>query len=121
MDDMPLALVIEDHEDQSLVFAKALEQAGYKTEIIMDGMIAEKRLVEVVPEMIVLDLHIPGVRGDTLLTHIRNDQRLSNTRVILATADAMLAESLRSQADLILLKPVSFSQLSALASRFNKR
>ncbi|MCB0211034.1 MAG: response regulator [Anaerolineae bacterium] len=115
----PLALIIEDHEDQSLVFTTALEQAGYETEAIMDGSVAQKRLGEVEPSMIVLDLHVPGVNGKTLLSQIRHDERLINVPVILATADAWQAETLRSQATLVLLKPISFSQLSTLASRFN--
>jgi two-component system NtrC family sensor kinase len=120
LDTKPLALIIEDHEDQCLVFTTALEQAGYQTEAIMDGTVARQRLTEIVPSIIVLDLHIPGVRGDTLLSQIRSDERLAQTRVLLATADASMADSLRSQTDLVLLKPISFSQLSLLASRFNK-
>jgi CheY-like chemotaxis protein len=119
LDTKPLALIIEDHEDQSLVFTTALEQVGYQTEVVMDGAVAQQRLTEIVPDIIILDLHIPGIRGDTLLTQIRGDQRLAHTRVLLATADASMADSLRSQADLVLLKPISFSQLSMLASRFN--
>jgi len=114
----PLALVIEDDVDQNLVFTTALNQAGYKTESITDGLVAQQRLTEVVPKTIVLDLHIPGVTGVNLLRQIRNDQRLAHASVILATADAALADSLHAEADLVLLKPISFSQLSVLASRF---
>jgi len=114
----PLALIIEDNADQNLVFTTALDQAGYETESIQDGLTAQKRLTEIVPQTVVLDLHIPGIEGMTLLSQIRNDPRLTNVRVILATADAALANSLQSQADLVLLKPISFSQLNILASRF---
>ena len=120
MDTKPLALIIEDHEDQNFVFTTALEQAGYETESIMDGLTAQKRLGEVVPSMVILDLHIPGVNGRTLLSQIRHDERLVNMPVIIATADAQQAESLQSQATLVLLKPISFAQLSTLASRFNR-
>ena len=114
----PLALIIEDNEDQALVFTKALEIAGYVTESIQDGLIARKRLAEVKPDVVVLDLHIPGASGRELLYQIRSDGRLAKTRVILATADAALADALQTQADLTLLKPISFMQLSALANRY---
>lgn len=120
MDTKPLALIIEDYEDQNLVFTAALEQAGYETESILDGIVAQKRLGEVVPSIIILDLHMPGISGKMLLSQIRHDKRLIDVPVILATADARQAEDLRSQATLVLLKPISFSQLSVLASRFNK-
>ena len=114
----PLALIIEDDADQNLIFTTALDKAGYETESITDGLTAQQRLNEVVPQTIVLDLHIPQVEGMALLRQIRNDQRLTKVNVILATADAALANSLHAEADLVLLKPISFSQLSVLASRF---
>ncbi len=117
MDKKPLALIIEDNEDQNLVFTTALQHAGYETESIREGFTAQERLAEVVPTTIVLDLHIPGVHGRQLLTQIRRDPRLADVRIILATADALLANELQSQADLILLKPISFSQLNRLAGR----
>lgn len=121
MSTKPLALVIEDNEDQCLVFTAALERAGYWVEVIQDGVTAQKRLAEAVPEIVILDLHIPGISGGVLLGQIRSDRRLADVPVILATADAEFAASLQSQADLVLLKPISFSQLSDLASRYINR
>ncbi len=116
----PLALIIEDNEDQNLVFTTALEQAGFYTESIQNGTKAQKRLSEIVPKVVVLDLHLPGIDGEKLLQQIRTDGRLSETRVILATADALLASALQSQADFVFLKPISFSQLNQLALRFHR-
>jgi CheY-like chemotaxis protein len=113
----PLAFIIEDNQDQNLVFTTALHQAGFETESILEGSIAQTRLAEVVPDVVVLDLHIPGVHGETLLHQIRSDRRLKDVKVMLATADASLAKELQSQADFVLLKPISFSQLSGLAKR----
>ena len=113
----PLAFVIEDYPDQYTVFCKALEMAGYDVDGTIDGAIAQQRLAEVVPDLILLDLHMPNVSGDILLAQIRADDRLAKTRVWLATADALHAEVLRSQADLVLLKPISFLQLRQLAER----
>ena len=117
---MPLALIIEDNEDQNLVFTTALEQAGYYTESIRDGTKAQGRLSEVIPRIVVLDLHLPGIDGEKLLHQIRADKRLAGTRIILATADAFLASALQSQGDFVFLKPISFSQLKELAIRFNR-
>ena len=116
----PLAIIIEDNEDQNLVFTTALEQAGYYTESIQDGAKAQQRLGEVIPKVVVLDLHLPGIDGEKLLNQIRADRRLTGTRVILATADALLASALQAQADFVFLKPISFSQLNQLAVRFNR-
>ena len=118
MNTKPLALIIEDNEDQNLVFTNALMQAGYETESIQDGATAMKRLSEVIPDIVILDLHIPGINGGLILREIRKDPRAQNVHVIIVSADAEFAASLQAQVDLVLLKPVSFTQLSLLASRF---
>ena len=118
MDAKPLALIIEDNEDQNLVFTNALKKAGYATESILDGAMAMNRLTEVVPAVVVLDLHIPSIDGGQILKEIRKESSSPKINVIIVSADAAFAASLQTQADLVLLKPVSFSQLSLLASRF---
>ena len=76
----PLALIIEDNEDQNLVFAMALKKVGYSTESIYNGAEAQQRLKEVVPHVVVLDLHIPDVDGKVLLAQIRSDPNLTPAR-----------------------------------------
>jgi CheY-like chemotaxis protein len=115
----PLALIIEDNEDQNLVFTKALEQAGFTTESIKDGITAMSRLGKVVPAVVILDLHMPGINGGLLLRGIRNDPLTAKTHVIIVSADAEFAARLEAQVDFVLIKPVSFSQLSQVARRFN--
>ncbi len=111
------ALIIEDDVGQSIVFAEALKAGGFETEIIRDGQVATQRLSAITPEIIVLDLHLPHVAGLDILRQIHADDRLAETRVIVATADAVLAKELREQADLVLVKPISFKQLRDLAVR----
>jgi DNA-binding response OmpR family regulator len=117
----PLALIIEDDKDLATIFTAALKIAQFETETITDGRDALARLAEVTPTVIILDLHLPYVSGQDILLRLRADQRLAKTRVILASADALMAESLRAEADLVLLKPVSFEQLSMLAARLRPK
>ncbi len=113
----PFALIIEDDKKLSVIFEQALKMAEFETEVVRDGGLALTRLAETTPAVVVLDLHLPNVPGAEILREIRADERLANTRVILATADPITAEALRSEADLVLLKPISFSQLRDLAFR----
>lgn len=118
MDKKPFAYIIEDNPDAVEIFRGALERAGYEVNIALDGAVAQKQLDEIVPDLIVLDIHMPHVSGDILLKQIRSDKRLKNSRVFLATADANMASHLRDQAEIVLLKPIGFSQLKDLAERF---
>jgi two-component system response regulator BaeR len=117
----PLALIIEDEPDAAVIFSMALQQAGYQTEVALDGNEALKRLKVIIPTVVLLDLQLPQVSGKDILQQIRKDSRLAGTKVILATADALRAQSLSESADLILLKPIGFQQLRDLATRLRPR
>jgi CheY-like chemotaxis protein len=117
----PFALVIEDDLDASDIFSKALEAAGCKTEIIGKGDEALQRLQECTPTLIVLDLHLPNLDGTSILTQMRQDERHAKTIVMLATADPRMAETVKDLADLVLLKPVTFTQVRDFAVRLLRR
>lgn len=112
-----LALIIEDDYDLSIIFAEALQAAGFETEIIRSGDKALERLSTSAPDIVVLDLHLPRVEGMSILRQIRNDPRLAKTRIIVVTGDTALADSpfLQRAAVQILVKPVTFRQLRNLA------
>jgi DNA-binding response OmpR family regulator len=112
-----LALVIEDDKDLSEIFSRALQQAGFEVESIMDGKTAEARLKDIVPNVIVLDMHLPHVDGATLLKQIHADAQLSKARIIIATADSAKAEQYRSQATIVMIKPITFSSLRDISAR----
>jgi CheY-like chemotaxis protein len=115
---MPLALIVEDEFDLSIIFSESFKAAGFETEIIRDGQVAIQRLAETVPDVVALDLHLPNVSGEAILDQIRADERLAETHVIVTTADARTAEPLEDRgATLTLIKPISFSQLRDLARR----
>ena len=104
----PLALIIEDNPDLAAILTMALKAENFEV---------ESRLAEVVPSLVILDLHLPHLSGTNALRQIQSDRRLLNTRVVIATADAAMADELRDQADLVLLKPVSITQIRELAVR----
>jgi DNA-binding response OmpR family regulator len=117
MTDKPYALVIEDDKNLALAFAEAVSEADFEVEVIYDGKTAMERLAEITPDIVVLDLHIPHIKGSEILNYIRSTERLKNIRVIIASADDHKAAEYRGIADLVLLKPIGYRQLQQLASR----
>jgi DNA-binding response OmpR family regulator len=111
------ALIVEDETDLAIIFSKALQEAGFETQIVRAGDTALMWLSSTAPQVVVLDLHLPRVSGEEVLEQIRADERLATTKVIIATADPRMAETLQDRADLVLLKPIGFSQLRDLAAR----
>jgi len=111
-----LAIIIEDDPQLNTIMSITLEP-DFEIETYTDGTVGLERLKEVVPGMVVLDLNLPGASGKSILKYIRADERLAKIRVILTTADERQAEYLRDEADIVLLKPVSPTQLRQLALR----
>jgi CheY-like chemotaxis protein len=114
---MPVALIVEDHEDQALVFERAANLAGFTVTSIDNGRLASEYLKDNVPDLIVLEPDLSDSCGTQILTQIASDPRLDNIRVILATADAIIAESTAEMADVVLLKPVSFHQMTCMCMK----
>jgi DNA-binding response OmpR family regulator len=111
-----LALVVEDHVDSAIIFSEAVKRAGFDVETIRDGAVALERLAAVEPDIVILDLNLPHVSGMDILRQIRSDPRLANTRVVVVTAHDEMVNSIQDQADLVLIKPVAFSQIRKLAA-----
>jgi DNA-binding response OmpR family regulator len=114
------ALIIEDDLKQAEIFTQALALSGFESKTVPDGAIAALTLASTAPDLVLLDLHLPNLKGDKLLEQIRDLEHLKGTRVILVTADPHFADALREASDLVLIKPISFHQLSELAVRLFK-
>ncbi len=114
----PVALVIEDDPGQAEVFTVALQHADYDTVTVHDGQEALDYLEAHEPSLVIIDINLPNVTGDKVLAYIRSEIRLFDTRAILATANYRQAEMLRNDSDLVLIKPISYTQLKQLAERF---
>jgi DNA-binding response OmpR family regulator len=112
----PVVFIVEDDPKLNNIALITLE-ADFKVENFLDGNSAIQRLDQFAPQLVVLDLNLPGSSGRDILKKIRGNQQFANTRVILTTADERQAETLTEDADIILLKPVSPGQLKELAIR----
>ena len=113
-----LALIIEDDPQLSLIYEEAVKAGGYgEVERILDGSAAVERLKEVVPALVVLDLNLPNIGGPEILSSIRAQARLWDTRIILTSADARRAGELNDLVDIVLIKPVQFFTLRDMAAR----
>jgi DNA-binding response OmpR family regulator len=114
------AFVIEDDVDIGMLFEAALQDAGFEVEVIRSGTAAVARLQEIAPKLVCLDLNLPGMNGDEILAFIRTQPHLSDVRVVMITGNAAKAAELSEITDLVLLKPITYSQLRDLALRITQ-
>jgi len=119
--DKPLALLIEDDRDVATLFSHVLDMAGYDSEMVYDGLEAMRRLAVLQPDVVLLDLQLPGISGIEILKKMRADERMRTIPVIVVTAYAYFAKNLPIAPDLFLLKPVDIHDLSSLIQRLRDK
>ena len=111
----PFALIIEDDRDIVALFRHLLDLAGYRTEIVLDGKVAVEHLSKSKPDIVLLDLKLPGVSGIDILEMMNADEHLKHVPVVVITAYQV--QTLPVNPELILIKPVNIEQLSDLILR----
>ncbi|MBL8162413.1 MAG: response regulator [Anaerolineae bacterium] len=112
--------IIEDEPSLGLVFSDVFSLEGSTILLIQEGAEAVQKLKAFMPDIITLDLHLPHVSGVEILRDIRADVQLSDCRVIIVTADPGAAQSVADLADMVLIKPVSLTDLIQLIDRLNR-
>lgn len=113
-------MIIEDDPQLGKIYSLAL-QADFETDLYPEGVSAIAQLGQVTPELIIVDLHLPGANGQEILSFIHASPHLAKSHIILATADNHQADLLEDQAEIVLLKPISPMQLRELALRLCKK
>jgi len=110
-------LIIEDDRDIVALFRHVMDLAGYRTEIVLHGGVAVDYLSKSKPDIVLLDLGLPGVSGVDILKMMHADERLKNVPVVVITAHSHLIETLPVKPQLVLIKPVNVEQLTNLVLR----
>ncbi len=92
--DRPLRiLLVEDDPDIRTVAALALERiGGFEVETCDDGRTALERAEVLAPDLVLLDLMMPGLDGTEVLRRLREHRGLGTTPVVMLTASSSSAE-----------------------------
>lgn len=108
-------LVVEDDADISRLLARILNEAGYKVRQAFSGTEARLVLEGESPDLILLDLMLPGISGEELLGEIRNG-RHRNVPVLVLSAKNSLGDKvalLKNGADDYITKPFEPDEVAA--------
>jgi DNA-binding response OmpR family regulator len=108
-------LVVDDNLDNVEILRAFLESRGYAVSEASDGSAALARLDEVHPDLVLLDVMMPGIDGWQVCRTIKNHpDHGAATKVVMVTAKGAFEdkfEGLRSGADDYVVKPVDFKDL----------
>lgn len=109
-----LVLLAEDNEANIFTVSEYLEFHGFKVVNAQDGLKAIQTAEEVNPDIILMDIQMPGMDGLEAIRRLRANPRFDNTPIIALTALAMpgdLEQCLEAGADEYMSKPASMKAL----------
>ena len=81
---MKTILVVDDEEAIRLLYREELEEAGYQVEVASDGQEALRMVEQRRPDLMTIDIKMPGMDGVELLRRVREVHR--NLPIIICTA-----------------------------------
>jgi len=118
--DTPLVLVVDDDKNNRQFSTAALKSKKYRVETASDGLSAIAMANELKPDLILMDIQMPGMDGTETTRRIREAAATSEIPIIALTALAMVGDRercLESGASDYVSKPVSMHELLARVSR----
>jgi CheY-like chemotaxis protein len=107
-------LVVDDNEDNIRIVSAILLGRGYEVRIARDGKGALDAVERNPPDVILLDIMMPGMDGIEVLDHIKADPRSGSIPVIMVTAKAQDEDVLAGYkygADYYVTKPFTARQI----------
>ena len=117
---MSTILVVDDRSSSRELLRTVLDNAGYEVIEAADGAEALEKARESEPDLILLDLQLPGIDGFGVIGALRSEARFSQTPIVAITASAMQGDrekALKSGFTSYITKPVRLPALRAEVER----
>ncbi len=114
-------LIVDDEVNIVISLEYLMQQAGYTVEVAYTGEDALALLPKCMPDVVVLDVMLPGIDGFDLLQLIRQDPTLQHIAVIMLSAkgrEVDVTKGLALGANAYITKPFSIHNLLAEVNRF---
>jgi signal transduction histidine kinase len=107
-------LLVEDNEDTIETLTAYLQSVGFVVAAARDGAQALEEVADTLPDLMILDMHLPEVDGFEVARRLRADARTADLPILALTALAMPGDKercLEAGADMYLSKPVNLRRL----------
>lgn len=113
-------LIVDDHADTTDSYRLLCELWGHEVRHAFDAESALAQLSDFVPDVVLIDIGLPGMSGVELAAWLREDPRVSQARLIAITgygARDGLGDAVRSHFTEFLHKPISIDTLHRVVER----
>lgn len=113
-------LIIEDEADAAELFAEMMRVSGFRVFKTSSSAPAIEMMAAQKPDVVLLDIMMPGVSGLDILRQMREDPLLAEIPVVIVSAKGMPADiqhGMEAGASTYLTKPVGFLELKEAVER----
>ena len=112
-------LIVEDHPTMREAMRLVLEGEGFVIDEAPDGQVALDKIRGDAPDLVFLDMNIPGANGEEVLMSLKDDPATADVRVIVVTAtgEEGRRQALAMGADEYFTKPFSPTSLLLTVER----
>lgn len=121
---MTCIAIVEDEPSISEVVSLYLKRAGYQVQLYADGLVAQEAFSRQVPDLIILDVMLPGIDGFALTSSLRNHSEVPIILVTSRREESDRIAGLELGADDYVVKPFSpqelVSRVRAVLRRISK-
>jgi two-component system cell cycle response regulator DivK len=120
---MAKVLVVEDTEVNRLVLSSRLGSQGFEVVVAVDGEEGLDKAQQEEPDIILLDMYLPGMDGEQVIQALKQDVSTQNIPIIAITAHATSRRrdaTIDMGCDEYEMKPVNFERLVEKISRLLK-
>jgi DNA-binding response OmpR family regulator len=109
-------LIVEDSPSQALQFQLTLQRAGYRVHVVADGAAGWRYACAQLPQIILLDVDLPGMDGFQVLARLKRDRATAGIPVLMLTHREHISSVTRAielGADDYLFKDEALQQIGA--------
>ena len=114
---MPTVLVVDDNKQMADTIAQMATLLDWKAEVALGSRAALEMIRRLQPQLILLDMNMPGIDGGEVLKFVKRDPLLTRTAVVFISAEGT-PETQEKMRDIgamdYLLKPIDMDQLEAV-------
>jgi CheY-like chemotaxis protein len=95
----PSVLIVDDDREAIKAFHPMLKQHGYEARAAYDAQAALEEIERCLPDVILLDLHLPIIDGIELLRRLKLVRRFAEIPVAILTGDYLIDDELTAEVD----------------------
>jgi CheY-like chemotaxis protein len=89
----PLVLLVDDFQDNREMYAEFLRFSGLRVEEAANGLEALDKTFELLPDLVVMDLSLPGIDGWEATRRLKSDARTKHIPILALTGHALAGYS----------------------------